>query len=126
MIIDCIGCLHGHFPKLEGGDLLIITGDLTAKDIPLQHLEFIEYCRHLPYRKIIVIAGNHDKFIQNLKSKYFGMPVYHDHCEYLCDSGIEFESLKIWGTSWSLTFEGMNPKCKAFTCDTEDQLYGKF
>ena len=26
IIIDCIGCLHGHYPKLEGGDLLIITG----------------------------------------------------------------------------------------------------
>lgn len=32
MIIDCIGCLHDHYPELEGGDLLIVTGDLTARD----------------------------------------------------------------------------------------------
>ena len=34
MIIDCISDLHGFFPKLEGGDLLIIAGDLTARDKP--------------------------------------------------------------------------------------------
>jgi hypothetical protein len=32
MIIDCIADLHGHYPKLDGGDLLIICGDLTARD----------------------------------------------------------------------------------------------
>ena len=31
MIIDCIADLHGHYPKLEGGDLLIVAGDLTAE-----------------------------------------------------------------------------------------------
>lgn len=126
MIIDCISDLHGFYPKLEGGDLLIVAGDLTAGDTPLKHLEFIEWCRYLPYRKIIVIAGNHDNFLQKLKSKYFGMPVYHDHCEYLCDSATEFEGLKIWGSPWTKTFKGMNPKCKAFTCDTEEELYEKF
>jgi len=35
--------------------------------------------------------------------------------EYLCDSGTEFEGLKIWGTPWSLWFHGINPHCKAFT-----------
>jgi len=126
MIIDCISDLHGYYPQLEGGDLLIIAGDLTKRDHPIEHLDFIDWCRYLPYRKIIVIAGNHDNFIQTLKSKYFAMPVYHDHCEYLCDSGIEFEGLKIWGSPWSKTFQGMNPKCKAFTVDTEEDLASKF
>ncbi len=32
MIIDCISDLHGFKPNLNGGDLLIIGGDLTARD----------------------------------------------------------------------------------------------
>lgn len=125
MIIDCIADLHGFFPKLDGGDLLIVAGDLTASDTPQQHLQFVDWCRYLPYRKIIVIAGNHDMFLQNIKSKYFGMPVYHDHCEYLCDSGTEFEGLKIWGSPCSLIFEDINPRCTAFT-GTEKDLAEKF
>jgi len=30
MIIDCISDLHGYYPELEGGDLLIIAGDLIG------------------------------------------------------------------------------------------------
>ena len=45
---------------------------------------------------------------------------------YLCDSGAEFEGLNIWGSPWSKTFEGMNPHCKAFTVDTEEELAEKF
>lgn len=147
MIIDCISDLHGYYPELEGGDLLIVAGDLTARDTAIEHLEFVEWCRYLPYRKIVVIGGNHDNFIHKLKSKYFGMPVYHDHCEYICDSGTEFEieedieeehkfkgmisykrknKLKIWGSPWTKTFEGMNPNCKAFTCETEEELAEKW
>ena len=32
MIIDCISDLHGAYPHLEGGDLLIVGGDLTSRD----------------------------------------------------------------------------------------------
>ena len=30
MIIDCISDLHGEFPVLEGGDLLIVAGDVLV------------------------------------------------------------------------------------------------
>jgi hypothetical protein len=44
---------------------------------------------------------------------------------YLCDSGTEFEGLKIWGSPWTLTFDGINPNCTAFTGD-EALLAEKF
>lgn len=127
MIIDCISDLHGYFPELEGGDLLIVAGDLTASDTPMQHYNFLDWLQNQPYKEKIVVAGNHDNFIYSLKSKYIPDTRKLDSgMIYLCDSGTEFEGLKIWGTPWTKTFEGINPKCKAFTVDTETELMDKF
>jgi len=126
MIIDCISDLHGYEPELEGGDLLIVAGDLTARDTPAEHLNFIEWLKNQNYKKKIVIAGNHDGFIQKLKSSYFHYTqTLVDGMEYLCDSGCEFEGLKIWGTPWSNWFHGINPHCKAFT-GSENDLAKKY
>jgi|SRR5579863_9701422 len=143
MIIDCIADLHGHYPVLEGGDLLIVAGDLTARDTLEEHLEFVKWCGRQHYGHVIYIAGNHD----NLCLKE---PVKNKKVEYLFDSGTEFDyekqvahpastshvsidvlmtetkKIKIWGSPWTKTFPGMNPHCMAFTCDTEEQLAEKF
>ena len=120
MIIDCISDLHGYYPKLHGGDLLIVAGDLTSRDQPEQHLEFSEWLDSQPYSQKIVIAGNHDNHIDPESIECLR------NANYLCDSGTEFEGLKIWGSPWTQTFEGMNPHCMAFTCDTEEELSEKW
>jgi len=122
--VTCISDLHGHYPKLEGGDLLIIAGDLTARDEPHEYIYFRNWLSLQDYRKKIVIAGNHDN---NLELDYrFGSKPFLEIADYLCDSGTEFEGLKIWGSPHTKTFPGMNPKCKAFTCDTEEELNEKW
>lgn len=68
MKIDCIADLHGFYPKLEGGDLLIIAGDLTRRDEPAEHRDFVTWLMEIQdsdrrYRKIVYIAGNHDNFL---------------------------------------------------------------
>lgn len=144
MDITCISDLHGYYPKLEGGDLLIIAGDLTTSDQEKQYDDFWRWLCYQNYKKKIVIAGNHDNFLQ--KNPGFLKDCGQD-IEYLCDSGIEFEyeedveeehkfkgmisykskkKLKIWGSPWTQTFPGMNPHCKAFTVDTEEELAEKF
>lgn len=125
MIIDCIADLHGDFPELKGGDLLIIAGDLTASDNSLEHEFFLDWLHEQEYRKKILVAGNHDNFLDD------GVPLQICDklikcCDYLLDSETEFEGLKIWGSPWTKTFEGMNPHCMAFTCDTEEELAVKF
>lgn len=131
MIIDCIGCLHGNYPKLEGGDLLIVTGDLTARNNEKEFNYFCSWMHDQNYSKKVFIAGNHDKIIENWDKKqdsegYNGpMSDADDEIEYLCDSGTEFDGLKIWGSPWTSTFKGINPKCKAFTYDDETEFYDK-
>ena|SRR5437868_5889889 len=144
MIIDCISDLHGHFPELPGGDLLIVAGDLTARDTPIEYQTFKAWLLGQNYKKKIVIAGNHDGYIEKATCEsLWVMP----GLEYLCDSGTEYEFeieieedhkfrgtisykvkkiLKIWGSPWTKTFPGINPKCCAFTipfgCDDEDHI----
>ncbi len=132
MKITCVSDLHGHLPQLDGGDLLIVAGDLTARDTPTQNKMFFDWLIAQQYRCKIVIAGNHDGLLEksvkpgNL-SRMLGMKDDGGlHYHYLCDSGTEFERLKIWGSPWTKTFEGMNPKCKAFTVDTEEELAEKW
>lgn len=127
MIIDCIGCLHGYKPKLDGGDLLIITGDLTARNTINEYLEFNKWLKDQDYRLKIVIAGNHDGLIHSgievkISEDFSALvkPILADGAKYLEDSGTEFDNLKIWSTPNSLWFEGINPECAAFTGDEEE------
>lgn len=129
MIIDCISDLHGFYPQLPGGDLLIIAGDLTATHSIKELDYFNNWVLGLKYDKKILVAGNHDTFLESGVYDPFDVSthnpnsVFVDPClDYLLDSGTEYNGLKIWGSPWTLSFEGMNPKCKAFTCDTEEEL----
>ncbi len=133
MIIDCISDLHGYYPELEGGDLLIICGDLTARDTPKEYFEFEEWLETQPYKKKVLIAGNHDNFLIKNGPHMFA------NSDYLIDSGTEHyhyytderglstgTCYRIWGSPWTKTFPGMNPVCKAFTVDTEEELADKW
>lgn len=111
MIIDCISDLHGRLPKLAGGDLLLVCGDLTARDTSQQHGDFKLWLYKQNYRKKIVIAGNHDGHFVGLPADKFIFSSYDEitkeqnsYADYLFDSGTEFEGLKIWGSPWTPTF----------------------
>lgn len=122
MKIDCISDLHGCFPELDGGDLLIIAGDCTSNDKTKAWQRFFDWLDKQQYRKKIIVAGNHDNF---LKHEYQTMIDKPSGVDYLCDSGIEFEGYKIWGSPWSLWFPAINPDCAAFT-DYENGLQKHF
>lgn len=99
MIIDCIADLHGFYPVLPGGDLLIIAGDLTARNTLAGYESFVNWLNKQPYRCIIVIAGNHDGLIEKGV-----ITIGSDHIHYLCDSGLTFKGFKIWGSPYTPTF----------------------
>lgn len=140
MIIDCISDLHGYLPKLLGGDLLIVAGDITNNDSLKSWAEFFLWLKSQNYRKKILISGNHDRFLENgfpkCQSEANDMAelqsFLHDmgemevsDFEYLCDSGTTFDGIKIWGSPWTNWFHGINPKCKAFN-RSSSKLSGKW
>lgn len=104
MIIDCISDLHGFKPSLSGGDLLIIAGDLTARDTADQHGKYCHWQYDLPYEKIVFIAGNHDGYIEKRPDLYLDGCSKDGKVVYLQDSGIEYKGFKIWGSPWTPTF----------------------
>ncbi len=142
MDITCIGDLHGFYPKLDGGDLLIVAGDLTANDTEKNWIDFESWILDQSYKEKIIIGGNHDNFLQSMDEHRMWKYWEKVSVIYLCDSGTAFSyypplkkdfkgtlerrDFKIWGTPWTKTFEGMNPHCKAFTCGTENELAEKF
>lgn len=130
MIIDCIADLHGFFPETEGGDILIVAGDLTATDTAIEYGHFGAWMDRQNYKKKILIAGNHDNYFES-KGYESIVDIYHSiNIDYLCDSDTEFEGLKIWGSPWTSQFPGINPHCCAFTCyfgcDTDEWLEEKW
>lgn len=129
MKITCVSDLHGSYPELPGGDLLIVAGDFTSWDSEKEFPIFYRWLSVQDYMRKIYIGGNHDNFVQKSlfpsRIKDSGDPLNNNPI-YLCDSGTKFEVVKIWGSPWSKTFPGMNPHCKAFTKDTEEELAEKW
>lgn len=132
MIIDSISDLHGSFPEMQGGDLLIVGGDMTSNDSFPAWKQFFDWIEPLKYRKKVVIAGNHDNYCvhwstaRTFTNEELEEMEVKESFDYLCDSMIEFEGLKIWGSPWTRRFHGQNPKCAAFTLVTDHELHEKF
>lgn len=123
MLVTAISDLHGDRPKLKGGDLLIIAGDLTARDRLSEYQEFCHWLHNQEYDRKIIIAGNHDMRIQK---EPFQFDTMITGATYLCDSCTEYQGLKIWGTPWSNWFRGVNPDCTAFMLQSNFMMMEKF
>jgi Icc-related predicted phosphoesterase len=103
---------------LPEADLLIVAGDMTDTASYKELNDFSSFLTSQKdkFRKIIVVAGNHEitfdeKFYEKFGERYYHKPLLDCHkakdillsnpnITYLEDSGCEFEGIKIWGTPW--------------------------
>ena len=130
--ISATADLHGHLPQLQAADLAVVCGDIFPggldKDPYAQGVwfknEFLPWVDRQDCNHVILIAGNHDHWIEKnnelLRREY--APEALKKLIYLCDSGMEFKGLKIYGTPWVPT-PFVN---KAFSSSNEEFLREKY
>lgn len=76
---------------------MIHAGDITAHGSRDNFLQFLEWFSSRAHTHKIFIAGNHDKYLENndqqvlADAKALGLI-------YLCDSGVEIDGVKFWGS----------------------------
>lgn len=102
MVMHALSDLHGHYPHLPGGDLLIIAGDCTARDESKEWGEFAIYLDSLDYKDIVLVAGNHDGCLQNLRKHV--MLMLPKNVTYIEDEEKTIQGLRIYGSPWTPTF----------------------
>lgn len=121
MKIVGISDLHGYLPKnLPEGDILCICGDTfpleyqrdTFQSISWFCLEFVPWTDSLPYKKVIIIAGNHDFVLETLLDKVPlnaeealkkllpGDNIRKHKIVLLHNSSYYYEGLRIYGTPY--------------------------
>lgn len=121
MIVTAISDLHGQIDTLENiipeSDILCICGDIIPLNIQNNIEEsdkwfskvFIPKLQSLKVNEIYIIAGNHDKFMENRKHIIEDMLI-GTNITYLEDEVAEYldeetgKVWKIWGTPWCHIF----------------------
>jgi len=99
MKLVLISDTHGKHNQLNlpKGEMLIHAGDVSSRGTKEQVLEFIEWFSSQDYKYKIFIAGNHDFFLEKENKENIDS-IIPSNINYLNDSGIEIEGIKIWGS----------------------------
>lgn len=87
---------------LPKGDILIHSGDFDIRSI-LDLQIVIEWFESLDFKHIIWTGGNHDLHLEEL-FRFNIMPNMPKNIHYLCNSSVEIEGIKFWGSPFSPQF----------------------
>ncbi|MBC7531843.1 MAG: metallophosphoesterase [Oligoflexus sp.] len=95
----------------EGGDILFVAGDLTQRGAKFEIECILEQIGRTIFTQKIVIAGNHDSYLQKMDPDDRARLFKRNGIHYLEDELLVLtfgeRSLSIYGTPWS-------PKCGLF------------
>ncbi|MCZ2084774.1 MAG: metallophosphatase domain-containing protein [Flavobacteriales bacterium] len=94
---------HRKLKNLPKADLIINGGDVSKLGKDHEVEDFIHWFLRLDYSHKIFIAGNHDFYFEDY-SRDFIQKKLTSNCHYLCNSGVEIEGVKIWGSPVTPTF----------------------
>lgn len=105
MRLICISDTHGRHNEvtLAPADMIIHSGDMSERGTKEQIQDFITWFSSLDYQYKILVAGNHDFFFEQATSKEIKKMI-PENVIYLCDSGVEIEGIKLWGSPVQLWY----------------------
>ena len=130
--IVAISDIHGMLPELQECDVVCCAGDISPLEYQSDqtqmlgwfYLVFLPWVESLPCKKFVMVAGNHDFFLQNIHRRLIdesdGYKRYtwrsasdvmkkllpgnlrskYNKLIYLCDSSFEYEGKRFYGTPW--------------------------
>lgn len=110
MFITAAADIHGHLPEMAPCDMAVICGDIFPGEMEREPerqgkwflSDFLPWAEQIECERIILIAGNHDYWIEannQILLEEFAPSAGHK-LVYLCDSGLMFHGLQIYGTPW--------------------------
>jgi len=100
---------HGHHRKitLPQSDIFIFAGDAMTCGYKEQELiDFLAWYDKQDAEHKILVAGNHDRWIERHRGMFQDLLKYYPSIIYLEDSGVVLYGLNIWGTPHSKHFCG--------------------
>jgi Icc-related predicted phosphoesterase len=106
MKIVALSDLHGELiDNIPSGDVLIVAGDFSARGNMMGVLNFKGWLNELPFSHKIVIAGNHDGYVEDY-NHIARLLLESEDTVYLENSGTEINGLKVWGSPFTPEFNG--------------------
>lgn len=100
--VVCLSDTHWEHRRIRvtDGDILIHCGDFSTRGPLSQVVEFNEWLGVLPHRHKIVIAGNHEMALDELKHSPAEIKALFTNATYLQDDEITVEGIRIYGAPW--------------------------
>lgn len=103
MIIGAVSDTHNHPYSVPPVDILVHAGDLTVAGSLNELEKAIEQLLEQPAKQRVVIAGNHDYFIEQQNGE--AQKLFNDAgIYYLQDEEVTIEGLRIYGSPYTLEF----------------------
>jgi len=90
--------LHGYMKnKIPDGDMIIHSGDFCNRGDYFECVEFFNWFGALPHKYKLVIAGNHDIWMEKASRSEINA-IIPSGIHYLQDEGVTIEGLNFWGS----------------------------
>ena len=105
--VTCISDTHGLHGNiyLEQTDILLFSGDSMTCGYKLSELlDFLTWFESQPAKYKVMIAGNHDRFIEDNPTEFRKILKDYPSITYLEDESITIEGINIYGTPHSKEF----------------------